>query len=76
MSSLFNELSKSLENQQLVALATVIKGKEIGGKLLIWPDGKISGSLNSSYLKEQILQLVNGLFKEQKSQRFRDSIHL
>lgn len=73
MSSLFNELSKSLENQQLVALATVIKGKEIGGKLLIWPDGKISGSLNSSYLKEQILQLVNGLFKEQKSQRFKIS---
>ena len=71
MSDLFNELAESLNHQQLVALATVIAGKEIGGKLLIWPDGKTSGSLNSADMETQVLQHTQGLFEEQKSQRIR-----
>lgn len=69
MSDLFDPLAKSLKDQQLVALATVIRGKEIGSKLLIWPNGKTSGSLNSADLEEQVLQRAQGLFEQQKSQR-------
>ena len=71
MSDLFNRLAESLKNQRPVALATVIRGKEIGSKILIWPDGKTSGSLDSADLKEQVLQRVQDLFKKQKSQRIR-----
>ncbi|MEE8350449.1 MAG: XdhC/CoxI family protein [Acidobacteriota bacterium] len=69
MSHFFDELSESLRNQQLFALATVIRGREIGNKLLIWPDGKTSGSLNSADMEAQVLQHAQGLFETQKSQR-------
>ncbi len=71
MSDLFEELAETLKNQQLVALATVIAGREIGNKLLIWPDGRTSGSLNPADLQNQVLQSAEGLIKEQKSKRIR-----
>ena len=73
MSDLFDTLAESLRNQQLVALATVIAGREIGSKLLIWPDGRTSGSLNSAQSEEQVLHHAQGLFEEQKSQRIQIS---
>jgi xanthine dehydrogenase accessory factor len=73
MSDLFDALAKSLRDQQLVALATVIAGKGIGSKLLIWPNRNTSGSLNSADLEEQVLQHAQGLFKEQKPQRLQIS---
>jgi xanthine dehydrogenase accessory factor len=69
MSDLFDQLAKSLKNQQLVALATVIAGKEIGSKVLVWPDGKTSGSLKSAELEEQVIQFTQGTLEQQISRR-------
>ncbi len=69
MSDLFDTLSETLRNQQLVALATVIAGQEMGSTLLIWPNGKTMGSLNSVALEDQVTHHTQALFELQKSER-------
>ncbi|MDA2932928.1 XdhC/CoxI family protein [Acidobacteria bacterium AH-259-D05] len=69
MSDLFKELAQSLRNQQLVALSTVIMGPGIGSKLLIWPDGRSSGNMDSADLEREVRQCAETLLKEQKSKR-------
>ena len=42
-----------LEDQQLVALVTVVAGPGLGSKLLLWPDGRQDGDLGSAVLNAQ-----------------------
>lgn len=46
-------LVKCLEEKQLVAVATVIAGRGLGCKMLVWPDGRTSGSLGSADLDKE-----------------------
>lgn len=50
-------------------LATVVNGLGVGNKLLIWPDGRIQGSLGAGELDEQVQRHGAELFSEQQSDR-------
>ena len=69
MSHLHQELVDSLKNERLVALCTVIVGRKLGSKMLIWPDGQTHGDLGSPDLTRQVSQHAEVLFQQQKSER-------
>ena len=69
MSKLHQALSRSLENDELVALGTVIVGPQLGNKMLIWPDGRTQDDLGSADLTRQVSQHAQTLFQQQKSER-------
>lgn len=50
--ALYPALKASLEENQLVSVATVISGAGLGSKMLVWPDGRRLGSLGSAALDE------------------------
>jgi xanthine dehydrogenase accessory factor len=55
MAEIYQALKHSLEQGQLVALATVIAGSGLGDKLLIWPDGRTQGDLGSVALNQLVV---------------------
>jgi len=61
MAEIYETLKQSLEEQQLVAMATVIVGSGLGSKILIWPDGRTQGDLGSADLNEQVVRYATGL---------------
>ena len=69
MSNLHQELVHSLNQEQLVALCTVIVGRNLGSKMLIWRDGRTSGDLQSADLNRQVSQHAEALLNQQKSER-------
>jgi xanthine dehydrogenase accessory factor len=54
MADIYQALKHSLQQGQLVALATVIAGPGLGDKLLIWPDGHVQGDLGSAGLNQLV----------------------
>jgi xanthine dehydrogenase accessory factor len=46
-------LRKCLETNQRVAAVTVIAGRGLGSKMLVWPDGRTFGSLGSTDLDKE-----------------------
>jgi len=69
MSSIFDSLRLALESNQLVALATVLDGRNAGAKLLVWPDGRARGDLGESSLDRSVLESTLGLLSDQKTAR-------
>jgi xanthine dehydrogenase accessory factor len=61
MAGIYETLKGSLQEGQLVALATIIAGPGLGGKLLIWPDGRTQGDLGSAGLNRQVIDRAIGL---------------
>jgi xanthine dehydrogenase accessory factor len=61
MAEIYEALRRSLKEEQLVALATVIGGPGLGAKLLVWPDGRTSGDLGSPGLNRQVIDHAMGL---------------
>jgi xanthine dehydrogenase accessory factor len=54
MAQLFEVLADCLEKNEMVSLATVVEGKYLGAKLLIWPgDAKTMGTLGNVALDRQ-----------------------
>ena len=51
------------------ALVTVLAGEMIGAKLLVWPSGKIVGSLGDLQIDEQARRRAITLLAEQRSER-------
>ena len=68
---LYEKLERSLKNEELVALSTVIAGQQVGNKMLIWPDGTRLGDLQSQPLNEQTALRAGELLNRQKSERCR-----
>lgn len=48
--AIYPTLKTCLDENQFVAVATIISGVGLGNKILIWPDGRTAGSLGSSTL--------------------------
>jgi xanthine dehydrogenase accessory factor len=61
MAEIYQALKHSLEQGQLVALATVIAGPGLGDKLLIWPDGRTQGDLGSVTLNQLVVDYTVAL---------------
>lgn len=68
MSTLFDLFSNAVRSGQLIAMATVVAGPGIGGKLLIWPDGRSTGSCGDTEADQAILAKASSLLREQKSE--------
>lgn len=51
--AIYPELIKCLDENQLVAVATVIAGQGLGSKMLVWPNGRTFGSLGSAELDQE-----------------------
>jgi len=63
------EFVRSLKDEKLVALGTLIVGRQLGNKILIWPDGKTQGDLGSADLTRQVSRHAEALLQQQKSER-------
>jgi xanthine dehydrogenase accessory factor len=48
--TLYPYLKRSLDENQLVAVATLIEGNGLGNKMMVWSNGKTLGSLGNSVL--------------------------
>ncbi len=53
--TLFDELKRNLADETLCAVATVVNGEHIGAKILVYPDGRLSGDLGDAALQEQVV---------------------
>ena len=69
MRSLYDELRLCLQDEQLVALSTVIAGPGLGKRMLIWPNARTQGELGSSHLDRQIAERASELLEQQMSER-------
>lgn len=61
----YDPIKDALEQNQLLACATLISGDDPGAKLLVWPDGRTQGSLGSKALDEAALEAVRRQFVSQ-----------
>lgn len=69
MGQVYESLKRSLQEEKLVALATVVAGPGVGNKLLIWPDGRTAGDLGSADLNQRVLRFSADLLADQRSDR-------
>jgi xanthine dehydrogenase accessory factor len=69
MSSIFDTLKSALASNQLVALATIVAGRNAGEKQLVWPDGRVLGDLGDAALNQQVLDSAIELLSDQKTGR-------
>lgn len=69
MGRIYEALKQCLEEEELVALATVIGGPGIGKKLLMWPDRQRLGTLGSEELDTRVVERAAHLFVAQRSER-------
>ncbi|MFQ5855538.1 MAG: XdhC family protein [Anaerolineae bacterium] len=69
MAVIYELLKQSLNDEKLVALATVVAGPGLGSKLLIWPDGRTEGDLGTAGLNERVLRCSADLLADQRSER-------
>ena len=52
--ALYPILKTCLDENQMVAVATIISGDGLGNKILVWPNGKTRGSLGSARLDADV----------------------
>ncbi|GLV56429.1 xanthine and Co dehydrogenase maturation factor [Dictyobacter sp. S3.2.2.5] len=56
MGGLYEEFRDRLEQEQGIAIATVVRGPaHVGAKMLIYPDGSNRGTLGSSHIDQQVI---------------------
>ena len=67
--NIFDLLILALESNQLVALATIVRGPNIGAKLLVWPDGRVQGDLGGTSLDRSVLDSTLDLLSGQRTAR-------
>lgn len=69
---IFSELCRSLAEERLVALVTVVGGAEelLGNQLLIWGDGTTRGSLGAPQLLDAVRERAAEAFRTFASERF------
>jgi len=65
--SLFAELRRSLDEERLVAQATIIDEAGLGAKMLLWPDGGLAGSLGSAALDDAVIGEARRAFVTQET---------
>jgi xanthine dehydrogenase accessory factor len=65
---IFEALRQSLDGERLCALATVVAGPGAGAERLLWPDGRVLGSLGSVEL-DAAVDAAAGNLSERKTER-------
>jgi len=71
MTTIFEALKQALNEERLVALATLVgrSDEHVGAKLLIYPDGTTLGDLGSPALNAAVLRRAAELMADQRSAR-------
>lgn len=64
----YDELKTAIENDETVAMATLVVGEPLGATLLIYDDGRRSGSLGSMELDEAAVGVAHELLPEGKAE--------
>ncbi len=65
---LASEFEQAVREGQMVALATVVSGAQVGGRLLVRPQGKAHGTLGDAALDRQTVEQVQPLMNKQQPQ--------
>jgi xanthine dehydrogenase accessory factor len=60
---IYDRLKQAVDQEQLVALATVVAGPGLGGQRLVWPDGSSCGDVGPRELEKQVEDLIARLFQ-------------
>jgi xanthine dehydrogenase accessory factor len=68
---LFAELKRSIDEDRLVARATVVEGDASGRQMLLWPDGSSFGGLGVSEVEKVARDLARELFSKLTARRER-----
>jgi xanthine dehydrogenase accessory factor len=67
--NLYAILRDNLNAGRLIASATIVAGQGLGGKLLVWPDGRTAGDLGSDELTEKVIRYTLGQLSSQNPGR-------
>ena len=67
----YSELKRSIDEDRLVALATVVDGADAGRRMLFWPAGRSLGRLGASEVEKSARDLAGELFSSLASRRAR-----
>jgi xanthine dehydrogenase accessory factor len=70
MTSIYAALAQALKADQLVAVATILRGRGVGQKLLIWPDGRRERSLGETEIDDAVAERAQVAMDCQQSERF------
>jgi xanthine dehydrogenase accessory factor len=65
---LFDELKHNLADETLCAVATVVSGANVGAKILVYPDGRVSGDLGDAALQIQVVRDAQIAMQEEQSE--------
>jgi len=66
---IYEVLVDQIRNETFCAMATIVEGNGIGRKLLLFKDGKSSGSLGSTNLDQEVTSQTKDIWNNQQSQR-------
>ncbi len=69
MSTWFAHLEQALMTNKPVAVATVVAGAGLGGKLVVWPDGRSEGALLTPVLTAAVREAALALFGRGEAER-------
>jgi xanthine dehydrogenase accessory factor len=64
----FDELKRNIASETLCALATVVNGANIGEKLVIYPEGRVSGDLGDAKLVTQVTRDAQEMMRLERSE--------
>ncbi len=64
----FDELKKNITNETLCAIATIVRGANIGAKMLVYPDGRTSGDLGDASLNAAVVRDATRLMLAERSE--------
>jgi xanthine dehydrogenase accessory factor len=74
MSTWFAHLEQALMANKPVAVATVVAGPGLGGKLIVWPDGRSEGALLTPALTAAVREAALALFGKAEAERRRFAV--
>ena len=66
--NLFDELKQNIASETLCAQATIVSGANLGAKLIVYPDARISGDLGDPGLTAQVAQDARELMRQEQSE--------
>ena len=67
--TLYETLKMCIRKQELVAVATILSGEQLGNKILVWRDGRTLGNLDDRGLQAAITQRTEEYLKALESGR-------
>ncbi len=67
--TLYETLKRCIREQELVAVATVLSGEQLGKKILVWQDGRTISNLSDSELQTAVIRAVQEHFVSLESGR-------